>query len=615
MPSLSAALKLAIEHHRAGRLDEAEAIYRRILAAEPRHPDALHLLGLIAHQQGDRARAADLIGQAVALRPAAAAFHTNLGVVYRELGRNAAALVCYRRALQLRPDVAETHNNVGVVLQDQEDLAAAVACFRRALELKPDYAEAANNLGAALQEQGDLDAAVTCFQQALQLKPDYAAAWNNLGTALKDQGDVQGAIDCFERALAQQPDYAAAHSNLLLALHYRDSVSLGELAAAHARFAAQHAVALQAAEEPRNVSSALPLRLGFVSPDLAAHPVGLFLIRALENLDRRQFHLVCYSDRLRADTITRRFQAVAHQWRDVCGQPDEQLAAAIRADGIDMLFDLSGHTARNRLLVFARRPAPIQITWLGYVGTTGLGTMDYLLADRHEIPPGAEPYYREKVLRLPDSYVCFDPPADAPPVSPLPALTTGRVTLGSFNNPAKITPTVVAAWAEILTRLPNARLLLKYRALDGRGAESRLRELFARHGIGATRVELSGRAAPREMLGAYAAVDLALDPFPYSGGLTTCEALWMGVPVVTCPGETFASRHTLSHLTTVGLTETIAADLPDYVARAVALASDLPRLAAIRAQLRAQVATSPLCDGRRFAANLAELLRGIWQRI
>ncbi len=613
MPPLSAALRLAIQHHRAGRLDEAQAIYQRILEAEPHHPDALHLLGLIAHQQGQHARAAELIRQAIDLRPTAAEFHTNLGVVCRELGQHADAATAYRRALQLKPHLAEAHNNLGVVLQEQEQLDAAVACFRHALELKPDYAEAVNNLGTALQEQGDLDAAVACFEQALRQNPLYATAWNNLGTAFKDQGDLDRAIDCFQRALAQQPDYGAAHSNLLFTLHYRDGIRLDELAAAHARFHEQHAAALATATQP-HVAARNPaqrLRLGFVSPDLAAHPVGLFLIRALENLDRRQFQLVCYSDRLQADSITRRFQAVAHAWRDVCGLPDEQLAQQIRADQIDMLFDLSGHTARNRMLVFARRPAPVQLTWLGYVGTTGLQAMDYLLADRHETPPGAEPYYREKVLRLPDGYVCFDPPPDAPPVSPLPALTAGHVTLGSFNNPAKLTPAVVATWSEILTRLPNARLLLKYRGLDSRAAQSRLRELFARHGIDAARVELSGRAAPLELLACYAQLDLALDPFPYNGGLTTCEALWMGVPVVTCPGETFASRHSLSHLTTVGLTETIARDRSDYVERVVALAGDLPHLAALRGELRSRVAASPLCDGKRFAANLAELLRGI----
>jgi predicted O-linked N-acetylglucosamine transferase (SPINDLY family) len=358
------------------------------------------------------------------------------------------------------------------------------------------------------------------------------------------------------------------------------------------------------------------LRLGFVSPDFWRHPVGYFLIRVLENLDRERFEIVCYSDRAVPDAMTARFQRAAARWRETRRMGDEPLAEQIRADRIDILFDLAGHTAENRLLVFARKPAPIQITWAGYVGTTGLEAMDYLLADRWEVPPEAEPYYAERVLRMPDGYVCYDPPAYAPRVGPLPAGGTGAhpgVTFGSFNHPLKFTPRVVACWARILHRLPQARLVLKYRGLDDPDAQARLWKLFAGEGIAARRVELSGGCSHDEFLGWYNRIDIALDPFPYGGGLTTCEALWMGVPVVTCPGETFASRHSLSHLSNVGLKETIARDLDEYVALAVSLAEDLPRLAALRAGLRERMARSPLCDGKRFAANLAELLRRVWR--
>ena len=284
------------------------------------------------------------------------------------------------------------------------------------------------------------------------------------------------------------------------------------------------------------------MRLGFVSPDFGKHPVGCFLIRALENLDRSQCEIACYSDRPVGDELTARFKAAAGLWRDTLGVPAESLAEQIRADRIDILFDLAGHTARNRMLVFARKPAPIQITWLGYVGTTGLEAIDYLLADRCEVPAEAEPHYREKVLRLPHGYACFDPPADAPPVGPLPAISSGSLTFGSFNNPTKITPRVAATWAGILRRLPTSRLLLKYQGLNSTSARSHFEELFAAHGVGAERLELAGSSPQPELLSCYNGVDLALDPFPYSGGLTTCEALWMGVPVITCPGETFASR-------------------------------------------------------------------------
>jgi predicted O-linked N-acetylglucosamine transferase (SPINDLY family) len=297
----------------------------------------------------------------------------------------------------------------------------------------------------------------------------------------------------------------------------------------------------------------------------------------------------------------------------VIGLNHEQLAAQIRADRIDILFDLAGHTAGNRLLVFARKPAPIQVTWAGYVGTTGLAAMDYILADRYEIPPQSEMYYCERVLRMPDGYVCYDPPAYAPPVSPLPAQEKGYVTFAAFHNPAKITPQVVEVWAQVLNRLPRARLVLKYLGMDDPSVVGRLADLFAGQGIDKARLEFLGYSPHGEALAQYQRIDVALDTFPYNGGLTTCEAIWMGVPVVTCPGETFASRHSLSHLSNVGLTETIAGDLEEYVELAATLAGDLRRLAALRAGLRDRMASSPLCDGKRFAENFAEVLRGVWR--
>jgi predicted O-linked N-acetylglucosamine transferase (SPINDLY family) len=351
--------------------------------------------------------------------------------------------------------------------------------------------------------------------------------------------------------------------------------------------------------------------VGFVSPDLGRHPVGYFLVRVLENLGQEQLQTICYSDRTVKDDLTDRLQAAATQWRDVIGMGDPQLAEQIRADRIDILFDLAGHTARNRLLVFARKPAPVQITWIGYEGTTGLAAMDYLLADRYVAPPESQAYFRERLLWMPDGYLCYEPPAAAPPARPLPAFDRGHVTFGSFSNLAKITPEVVAVWADILRRTATSRLVLKHQALSDAAVKRRYLGLFAAQGVDPQRLDLVTASSYAEYLAAYCELDIVLDPFPFSGSTTTCEALWMGVPVVTCPGATFASRHSLSHLSVLGVTETIGVDLNQYVERAVALAGDLPRLAALRAGLRQQMAASPLCDGRRFAANLAAVLRRV----
>jgi predicted O-linked N-acetylglucosamine transferase (SPINDLY family) len=596
------------------RIPEAVACFRRALELKPDFAVAHNNLGVAFWEQGKLDEAVACYRRALQSNPDYAEAHYNLGGVLRDQGKPDEAVACCLQALRLRPDYAEAHNNLGNAWKDQGKLDEAVACYHRALALKPDYAEAHNNLGGALKDQGKLDEAVACYHRALALKPENAEIHSNLGNALKDQGKLDEAVACCRRALALKPNYAAAHSNLLLMLQYCTGATPAALAEAHAEYDRRHAAPLGGAiARHENVHDRdRRLRLGFVSPDLWQHPVGCFLLRVLENLGPEQHETICYSDRIVKDDLTHRLQAAATQWRDVTGISDQRLAEQIRADRIDILFDLAGHTAHNRLLVFARKPAPIQVTWAGYVGTTGLQAMDYILADRYQIPPGAERHYQERVLRMPEGYVCYAPPADAPVVTALPALERGQVTFGGFHNTAKVTPQVVEVWARILRRLPGSRLVLQYRGWDDPGVARRFAGMFAAQAIEPGRLEFLGQSPHAELLAAYNRVDLALDPFPYCGGLTTCESLWMGVPVVTCPLETFASRHSLSHLSNVGLTASIAHDLDGYVELAVSLAADLPRLAALRAGLRARMAASPLCDGKRFAANFASILRDVW---
>jgi predicted O-linked N-acetylglucosamine transferase (SPINDLY family) len=649
MATLSEALAIAVAHHRAGRWELAEETYRRILAVEPEHAEAMHLWGVLAHQAGEHAVAVERIRRAIALAPAVAAYHGNLGEVYRAMGANREAVGCYERALELDAGFANAHNGLGLARESLGQVHEAMACYRRALELNPRLAESHYNLGLAWHRLGSLDEAEACHRQAVELNPGFAAAWNNLGALLAEQGRLTEAISCYHRALGQNAgdlgarvnlgnallgqgsvdeamacyrqvleldgSFATGRSNLLMGMQYRPGVNLAELAAAHAEYDRRHAAALLTAW-PRGEKTPDPdrtLRLGFVSPDFGEHPVGHFVIRPLENLDRQKFEVLCYSDRGVADALTRRFMATATAWRDTNRLTHEELARQIRADSIDILFDLAGHTAGNRLAVFARKPAPIQITWAGYVGTTGLCAMDYLLADRHHVPPEAEAFYCEKVLRMPNGYVCFDAPAGAPPVGRLPALAEGCVTFGCFNNPAKIGPQVMRTWGAILRRVPRSRLLLKSRPFDSEAIRRDFAARLAAAAVDLARVEIAGGASRLELLDHYNRVDVALDPFPYSGGLTTCEALWMGVPVITCPGETFAGRHTYGHLSTVGLRETIAGRLDEYVELAATLADNLPRLAAMRAGLREQVARAPLCDGAGFAQDLAALLRDAWR--
>jgi predicted O-linked N-acetylglucosamine transferase (SPINDLY family) len=606
---------LGIALNDQGKPEEAVACCRRALELKPDFVQALNNLGNALNKQGKLDEAAACYRRVLERFPDLAEVHNNLGNALKDQGNLDEAVACFHRALELKPDYAEAHNNLGNALNHQGKPEEAIACYRRALELKPDLAEAHNNLGIALMERGSPDEAAACCRRALELKPEFTEAHNNLACALKDQGKPEEAIACCRRALELKPQLAEAHSNLLLTLHYCPGVTPAALAEAHAEFDRRHAASL--GSEPAKRTSAGDrhdrLRLGFVSPDLVRHPVGYFLVRVLENLDREAYETICYSDRFVKDDLTHRLQAAASQWREVLGISDQKLAEQIRADRVDVLFDLAGHTARNRMLVFARKPAPVQITWIGYEGTTGLAAMDYLLADRWVVPQGAEPYYREKVLRMPDGYLCYDPPQAAPPEGPPPSLAKGSATFGSFNNLAKITPEVVAVWAKILRRVPHARLVLKYRGLGDPMVQRRYFDLFAAQGVQPQRLQLQSSSPYAEYLAAYQQVDVALDPFPFSGSITTCEALWMGVPVVTCPGETFASRHTLSHLANLGLTEMVARDCDQYVELAVSLAADVSRLAELRAGLRPRMAASPLCDGKRFTRGLASLLRDLWE--
>ena len=682
--TIQQALGVALQHHQAGRLAEAEALYRQILAADPRHADALHMLGVIAVQTGHPEPAVELIRQALAhrpelsaayinlgnaqnalrrfreaadsyrraiqLRPDFAEAHNNLGVMLKEEGKRDEAIVAYRQAIQYKPDYVAAHNNLGVALGESRQFSEAATACRRAIELQPDFADAHYNLGIALRGLGLDDEAMAAYQRAIELRPnyawaltnlgnllekksrfneaeasyrraielnaDFAPAHNNLGQLLKDLGRLDEAMPCYRRATDLAPDSASVHSNLLAVMQYCPGITLPELFAAHCEYDRRHAAPLRAAWHPHeNLRDPdRPLRLGLVSPHFASHPVGHFLVRALENLDRGEFEIIGYSDTRASDAMTERLRAAMTGWRDTSAFSDEQLTERIREDRIDILFDLAGHTSGNRLLVFARKPAPIQITWLDYVGTTGLSAMDYILGDPREIPPEAEPWYREKVLRMPDDYICFDPPPNAPPVGPLPALASGRVTFASFNIPPKTTPEIVRVWARILAAVPGSRLVLKNRGFDAGPTNARYRRMFEEGGISHDRVEFLGWSPQHELLASYNRVDVALDTFPYNGGLTTCEALWMGVPVVTCPGEIFASRHGLAHLTAAGAHETIARNLDDYVQVAVSLAGDLARLARMRSRLRDRVAGSPLCDGKRFAGHFSDLLRGVWRK-
>jgi predicted O-linked N-acetylglucosamine transferase (SPINDLY family) len=652
--------------------DEAADCFRRALQLNPNYAAAHHNLGVVLKDQGRLADAVACFGRALDLEPNYAEAHNNLGIALKDLGKLDEAAACYRRAIQFRPDFAEACNNLGLVYYEQTLLDEAVAwyrralelkpdqaevhhhlgltlraqgkqeeavdCYRRALTLRPDLAEALRSLGNALQEQGQPDAAIACYRRALELRPDDAESHNNLGNALKDRGDLDEAAACYRRALDLKPEFVVAHSNLVYLLHYCPGYDAAAILAANREWHRVHAAEFQNAspltpspspargEGSKQAGSGLAqpgrfssneragdrrLRIGYVSSSFREHPLPLIAEPLFAAHDHGSFEIYDYSDVARPDATTARLRTFADQWRDIHRLNDAQLAELVRQDGVDILVDLGMHMGHNRLLAFARRPAPVQVTWCAYPSTTGLTAIDYRLTDPYLDPPGEnDRNYTEQSVRLPDSYWCYDPHATEPQVNRLAALDRGYVTFGCLNNFCKVNERVLRRWAEILRAVNRARLMLL--APEG-AARQRVLDVFRSQGIAPERIELVGQRPRARYLELYQQMDLGLDTFPYNGHTTSLDSLWMGVPVVSLVGATGVGRGGLSILSNLGLADLAACDATEYVRIAAALAGDLPRLAELRATLRQRLQDSPLMDGPRFARNVEAAYREMWR--
>ena len=452
------------------------------------------------------------------------------------------------------------------------------------------------------------------YDKALAIKPDYAEAHSNLGISLQDLGKLEEAFASHSKALAIKPDYAGARSNLLFTL-LSSMVDLDTVYEEHCRWEKSHAMQHQPLQHQCDGDADKRLRVGFVSADFRTHSVGYFLEAPFSSYDRERMTIYCYSNSHLEDETTARLQPLVKEWRNIVGWADEKVIDAIQADEIDILVDLSGHTRGNRLTVFARKPAPIQVTWLGYPSiTTGLTAIDYRLSDEVADPPGvADTLCVEQLIRLPNGHHCYHPSADAPEIGPLPMTSNRVITFGSFNNLTKITPEVVDSWVDILQAVPRSRLLLKNASLDSPGVRERYMSLFAAS-IEPERIIFKAWLPSRQAhFALYNEVDIALDTFPFNGVTTTCEALWMGVPVVTWRGDRHSARLGASLLTRVSLEDLVASDINGYVTTAVTLAGDPKRLEGLRLGLRDRMRASPLCDGVGFAHDLESMFRNAWR--
>jgi predicted O-linked N-acetylglucosamine transferase (SPINDLY family) len=603
----------AIGHHKAGELGQAESLCRQILARRPQHVDTLHFLGLIAQQSGHFDNAVDLFRQVIALRPNFAEAHNNLGVAYKRNGQLDDAICAYREAIALKSDYGGAYSNLGNALAEMGELDEAIVAYRRAIAIKPDYAPAYSNLGNALKQTYQLDEAVAACRAAIALKPDFFEAYGNLGNALMDKGQFDEAIAAYRQAILLKPNEVKAHSDLVYSLHFHPRYEARAIAEEQLRWNRQHAQTLRHLIQPhtndRNPDRRL--RIGYVSPDFRVHPVGRFLLPLLAHHDKQQVEVFAYSDVLAADELTARMRSHVDVWRDTARISDEQAAELIRQDHIDILVDLTMHMANNRLLVFACKPAPVQVTYLAYCSSTGLETIDYRLSDPYMDPPGMdESIYSERTIRLADTYWCYEPIISNSDVTPLPALDRGFVSFGSLNNFCKVSEPVLGAWIQLLQNVPKSQLLLHVN--DG-SHRQRVRDRLQREGIDPARLRFAGFMPTRQYFELYRMIDLGLDTFPYAGGTTTCDALWMGVPVISLAGKTGVGRGGVSILSNIGLPDLIAGSPEMYVHLAGELAGDLARLSNLRSTLRQRMEQSPLMDGRRFAANVEAAYRGMWR--
>lgn len=648
--SVHAHVGLAKALYDHNRYDDAIAEFRRAIACAPQNTENLLTLGLVLQSHDNLDEAATCYLQAIEIDPTLSAAHNNLGAIARKLGDSEQAISHFKRAIAQCPDYAQAHFNLGLTLKKAARYEEAEQCFLKAIQIKPDFAEAYIDYGMLLQHFGKPNVAEEKYRKALQLDPKLSATYVNLGAVLchtgrfseadalfkagamlhpkdtgilvnwsntqKDMGNINGAIELLRTAIAIDPTLLEAYSNLLFNQHYLPEWDISQMLAdarAFGRQAEMRAKPFQTWENEK--TQGRTLRLGFISGDLRNHPVGYFLegVLAAIALDTSaDLEVHAFPTRASADAVSERLRSYCTGWHPVTELTDSEFCDQIRKNKIDILIDLSGHTGHTRLGILAWRPAPVQVSWLGYFATTGLNAVDYFIADPWTLPITEERNFVEKIWRLPETRLCFTPPKEDIEVNTLPAIKNGFITFSCFNTLAKVGDQVIQAWARILAGTPGSRLLVKSHLI---GDSIRCKEVIARftsNGISTDQLILEDYETRQNYFCAHHRVDMALDPFPYPGGTTTAESLWMGVPVLTLAGTHFLERQGVGLLANVGLIDWIASDLDDYITRGIRLAADIESLEKLRCNLRQQALHSPIFDGQRFAGHFVDAMRQMW---
>ena len=579
-----ATLNQANVYFQQGQLAQAGALYQSVLEKDPYNADAYEQLGLIAHKQGNIPLAEQLITNAIKMDPKRARAQYMLGCIYAATHQTEKAIACYKKTVALQPKLIEAHNNLGVLYKNQENY----------------------------------DQAMASFQTVVKLNPRSGFALSNFGNALKDSGRMKEAVEVLERATKAEPELAAAYSNLLVALNYLDEIDANDVFQAHLKWGKHVPQKLPPNRfdfKNRDQTPGRKLRVAYVSPDFHTHSVAYFIEPVLRAHDHDKFEIYAYYNNTIIDATRDRIKTLVDQWRDVEALSELEFAELVYQDQIDILIDMTGHMADNRLAVFYQKPAPIQVTWLGYPNTTGLSQIDYRVSDDIADPIGqAERFHAESLVRLNDGFLCYQGNEQLQEAKTTPGLANNRITFGSFNNVVKVTSKVIQVWAKILNAIPNSDLVIKSKQLSDDATRGRFLEAFSREGITPDRLKVYGLLPDMAAhMSLYDAIDIGLDPFPYNGTTTTCEALWMGVPVIALKGQVHASRVSASILNRVKLDDFVADSEEAYVELAIEKAKHMDALNDIRLNLREVMKASPLCNAQNFTRELEASFQKMWR--
>ncbi len=598
-----------------GKLDEALSILEHAQSLSPQNPEALNNMGLVLFDLKRLEDAAQKFLQAIEKDPNHIFALSNLGNLCMEMGEPEKAVMFFSEAAKKGEANSSIFTSLGGALIACNKFSEAEAILKQAVILSPESAEPWHFLGEAARADSRYEDAISCWEKALKFDPLAVETLYSLASLHSFSGDSENATQYFSKAHELAPENAKIHSNLLMALHYAPGKSRQEIFEAHLEWAKLHINDQVQRPTIAGSSPERPLKIGFVSADFRFHATAFFFLDVLKHWPSDGFETFLYANVEKHDKYTEQFKEACDNWRVIHKEPDKIISDRIRNDSIDILVDMDGHTKTNHLSLFASRPAPVQVSWFDYVDTTGLKAMDYFIGDPHQILEGEEKFWVEKIYRLPNDYICYSPPDYAPDVAPPPFEKNGFVTLGCFNTVFKLSADTVKVWSEILKRLPEVKLFLNSPEFAKDFIVSRYATLFEKEGIDTSRVIIDEGGQHEEFIGAYNKIDIALDPFPYAGGLNTCEALWMGVPVIALNGDRFCSRHAVAHLRTAGSPELVADTVEDYIEKVVTLAEDKAKLKAYRQNLRNQVAASPLTDSKGFAKELTTAFRNIWKDV